>query len=147
MKSSGPLSRGCRILEISVPRWAFSIVVWRARLTLEITNEQDTIKVYKRGHCFRLDTTLVGFEDLTWIRGNLSLLCVPVSPNASDPPHQRGEMQWVLIDHERKLVQKIWPRNTEEEDEGDPTVVEEEVSISLNSPLVRVSRLLSHTRN
>jgi hypothetical protein len=44
-------------------------------------------------------------------------------------------MQWVLIDHERKLVQKIWPRENEE-DETDDSVVQEEVSMSLNSPLV-----------
>ncbi|KJE96937.1 ankyrin repeat domain-containing protein [Capsaspora owczarzaki ATCC 30864] len=34
----------------------------------------DTYRIWKRGACVRLDTSLVGFEDMKWIRGNLSFI-------------------------------------------------------------------------
>lgn len=34
----------------------------------------DTYKIYKRGTSVRIDTTLVGFESLSWIRGDISII-------------------------------------------------------------------------
>lgn len=35
---------------------------------------QDTYKVWKRGSSLRVDTTLVGFQNLRWQRGNVSIV-------------------------------------------------------------------------
>lgn len=34
----------------------------------------DTYRVWKRGQCLRVDTTLMGFEQMTWQRGNRSFI-------------------------------------------------------------------------
>ena len=34
----------------------------------------DTYKIYKKGTSVRIDTTLVGFESLSWIRGDISII-------------------------------------------------------------------------
>ncbi len=34
----------------------------------------DTYKIYKKGHHLRIDTSLVGFESLSWVRGKISIL-------------------------------------------------------------------------
>ncbi len=82
-------------------------------------------KVYKSGTSIRIDASLVGFEQLSWLRGRVSLLF-----------HQGS---CVLVDHDRKVVQQLWPRNeSSEEGEDEERVVEEEISIALNTPIVRL---------
>lgn len=34
----------------------------------------DTYRVWKSGQCLRVDTTLMGFEQMTWQRGNRSFI-------------------------------------------------------------------------
>jgi hypothetical protein len=57
----------------------------------------DTYKVWKYGSSFRVDTTLVGFQNMTWKRGNVSFLFLG---NESDHP---GAV--VVVDHESKKVE------------------------------------------
>jgi len=54
----------------------------------------DTYKIWKKGASIRVDTTLVGFENMKWIRGNISVMF-------------NGESggKVMLIDHDRKSVQ------------------------------------------
>jgi hypothetical protein len=82
----------------------------------------DTYKVYKKGSNLRIDTTLVGFEKLTWIRGNISIIFNTF----------QGEPRLVICDHDTKLVQHIWPRDFTISEED----IEEDVSVALNTPIV-----------
>jgi ankyrin repeat domain-containing protein 13 len=82
----------------------------------------DTYKIYKKGSNLRIDTTLVGFEKLHWIRGNISIIF-----NNSE-----GEPRLVICDHDTKLVQNIWPRDFTIS-EAD---IEEDISVALNTPIV-----------
>lgn len=65
---------------------------------------------------------MVGFESLTWIRGNISFIFNCESDQA----------RLVLIDHQRQVVQTIWPKDFRMSDKE----VQEEISISLNSPII-----------
>ncbi|KAJ3000081.1 Ankyrin repeat domain-containing protein 13C [Globomyces sp. JEL0801] len=74
----------------------------------------DTYTIYKKGSNLRIDTTLVGFERLNWIRGNISIVF-------------RGEgedAKLVIIDHDTKTIQQIWPRDFSITDDA----IEEELS-------------------
>ncbi|XP_051966121.1 ankyrin repeat domain-containing protein 13B-like isoform X1 [Xyrauchen texanus] len=54
----------------------------------------DTYRVWKSGQCLRVDTTLMGFEQMTWQRGNRSFIF-------------RGEDSSAMVmevDHDRQLV-------------------------------------------
>ncbi|KAI9005208.1 GPCR-chaperone-domain-containing protein [Gaertneriomyces semiglobifer] len=79
----------------------------------------DTYKIFKKGNSVRIDTTLVGFEGLSWVRGDISVV------------FEDGK-RLVVIDHQRRLVEQIWPR--------DVTVgnkqVEEEISLALNTKML-----------
>lgn len=79
----------------------------------------DTIKFYKRCKSVRIDTTLVGFENLAWIRGRLSLV------------FHDGVLVW--IDHDRCIVQQLWPG----EADADLTdeMLQEEVNVAFNTPI------------
>lgn len=52
----------------------------------------DTYKVFKRGSCVRIDTTLIGFDNISWQRGNRSYLF-----NGSD-----DEAYFYEIDHDAR---------------------------------------------
>ncbi|GAV01226.1 hypothetical protein RvY_11968 [Ramazzottius varieornatus] len=54
----------------------------------------DVCRIYKKGACVRLDTTLVGFENNAWTRGSRSLLFV----------ENNGEMAFHEVDHDAKVV-------------------------------------------
>ena len=82
----------------------------------------DEYKVYKKGANIRIDTTLVGYEQLNWIRGNISIIFLGDVKNA----------KLVVLDHERKIVQQIWPGDFSIKDEQ----IEEDISIALNTPNV-----------
>uniref|UniRef100_A0A8C8G423 Ankyrin repeat domain-containing protein n=1 Tax=Oncorhynchus tshawytscha TaxID=74940 RepID=A0A8C8G423_ONCTS len=54
----------------------------------------DTYRVWKSGQCLRVDTTLMGFDQMTWQRGNRSFIF-------------RGQGQGAVVmevDHDRQLV-------------------------------------------
>ncbi|XP_077578289.1 ankyrin repeat domain-containing protein 13B [Stigmatopora nigra] len=54
----------------------------------------DTYRVWKSGQCLRVDTTLTGFEQMTWQRGNRSFIFRGQDSNA----------EVIEVDHDRKLV-------------------------------------------
>ena len=82
----------------------------------------DTYKVYKKGSNIRIDTTLVGYEQLNWIRGNISII---FKGDVKDP-------KLVILDHDTKVIQQVWPNDFTIADEQ----IEEDISIALNTPNV-----------
>ncbi|KAI8610750.1 GPCR-chaperone-domain-containing protein [Chytriomyces sp. MP71] len=82
----------------------------------------DTCKIHKKGTSVRIDTTLVGFENLSWIRGDISLIFTETKEGP----------KLVLCDHQRRVVQQIYPHDFTLSEQD----IEEEISITLNSPLV-----------
>ncbi|KAF7700098.1 ankyrin repeat domain-containing protein 13B isoform X1 [Silurus meridionalis] len=54
----------------------------------------DTYRVWKSGQCLRVDTTLMGFEQMTWQRGNRSFIFKGQDSNA----------MVMEVDHDRQLV-------------------------------------------
>uniref|UniRef100_H3CGR4 Ankyrin repeat domain 13B n=1 Tax=Tetraodon nigroviridis TaxID=99883 RepID=H3CGR4_TETNG len=54
----------------------------------------DTCRVWKSGQCLRVDTTLMGFEQMTWQRGNRSLIFRGKDSTA----------EVMEVDHDRQLV-------------------------------------------
>ncbi|KAI8847270.1 GPCR-chaperone-domain-containing protein [Chytridium lagenaria] len=73
------------------------------------------------GTSVRIDTTLVGFERLTWIRGDISIIFTetPEGPRL------------VICDRQRQIVQQVYPRDFTLSDKD----VEEEISVSLNTDI------------
>jgi len=65
----------------------------------------DTYKIYKRGACFRVDTTLVGFENMKWIRGDVSFIF-------------RGENggNVYIVDHKNQTVEKAFSTHSKHKD-------------------------------
>jgi ankyrin repeat protein len=93
------------------------IMKWQIQSWLPLVGRicpSDSYMIHKKGQNLRIDLTLVGFENLSWIRGKLSLMMI------------NGKIY--LMDHDRRLIQQLYPP-TEQID------LEEDVSISLNSPL------------
>uniref|UniRef100_A0A3P8V188 Ankyrin repeat domain 13B n=1 Tax=Cynoglossus semilaevis TaxID=244447 RepID=A0A3P8V188_CYNSE len=54
----------------------------------------DTYRVWKSGQCLRVDTTLMGFEQMTWQRGNRSFIF----------RGQDSRAEVMEVDHDRQLV-------------------------------------------
>ncbi|XP_071766190.2 ankyrin repeat domain-containing protein 13B isoform X1 [Centroberyx gerrardi] len=54
----------------------------------------DTYRVWKSGQCLRVDTTLMGFEQMTWQRGNRSFIF----------RGQESSAEVMEVDHDRQLV-------------------------------------------
>uniref|UniRef100_A0A3Q1EET1 Ankyrin repeat domain 13B n=1 Tax=Acanthochromis polyacanthus TaxID=80966 RepID=A0A3Q1EET1_9TELE len=54
----------------------------------------DTYRVWKSGQCLRVDTTLTGFEQMTWQRGNRSFIF----------KGQDSSAEVMEVDHDRQLV-------------------------------------------
>ncbi|KAI8807218.1 GPCR-chaperone-domain-containing protein [Cladochytrium replicatum] len=79
----------------------------------------DTYKIYKRGTSVRIDTSLVGFERLSWVRGDISIIFI----EEVDGP------KLVICDHQRKLVQQLYPRDFSISEND----IDEEISVALNT--------------
>ncbi|KAJ3413693.1 Ankyrin repeat domain-containing protein 13C [Chytridiales sp. JEL 0842] len=82
----------------------------------------DTYKIFKKGTSLRIDTTLVGFERLSWIRGDISI----IFSETPDGP------KLVVCDHQRRLVQQVYPMDFTISDED----ISEEVSVCLNTDII-----------
>ncbi|XP_071848169.1 ankyrin repeat domain-containing protein 13D-like isoform X3 [Apostichopus japonicus] len=55
----------------------------------------DTYKVYKSGPNVRIDTTLIGFDNMNWIRGNRSYIF---------RNHEDNKFQFIEIDHDAEMA-------------------------------------------
>jgi len=81
----------------------------------------DCYKIWKRGSRIRVDTTLVGFERLQWIRGNVSFLFIVKEKTSS----------FFMLDHDKKLFEEV--DKLEDYTEKD---VEEDLNIRFNTDIV-----------
>lgn len=80
----------------------------------------DTYKIWKKGANFRVDTTLVGYDNLKWIRGKLSIIFRESAPGSAHP----GEVLIVDYVHERY-------ENATEVQLGEKSDIEEQVEREL----------------
>lgn len=65
----------------------------------------DTYRIYKRGASFRVDTTLVGFENMKWIRGDISFIFSGESG---------GEVY--VVDHKKQTIEKAFATQSKKKD-------------------------------
>ncbi|KXJ71210.1 ankyrin repeat domain-containing protein 13D isoform X2 [Aedes albopictus] len=86
----------------------------------------DTYKVYKRGSNVRIDTTLLGFDNNTWQRGNRSYIFKGQSESAT----------MIEIDHDTGEVSIEHMRNIESEDIDGITPSKESVALRLQAPVI-----------
>ena len=86
----------------------------------------DTYKVYKRGSNVRIDTTLLGFDNNTWQRGNRSYIFKGQADSAI----------LIEIDHEVGEVSVEHMRNIEHESVLGITPSEESINLRLQSPVI-----------
>ncbi|KAF9092193.1 Ankyrin repeat domain-containing protein 13C, partial [Mortierella sp. AM989] len=87
----------------------------------------DTYHIWKKGNCVRMDTSLVGFENMKWIRGHISII-FRVDPETGP--------ELVIVDRVKKITQKLANSADDEEfikQEATEEEIEEEVSICFNS--------------
>ncbi|VDN51188.1 unnamed protein product [Dracunculus medinensis] len=81
----------------------------------------DLCKIYKRGTCLRLDTTLADFNERTWERGDISFIY-----DAS-----ADKSKFFVLDHDTKIFQRIRHEETEAE-------LDEEIDVLMSSDIVSV---------
>ncbi|XP_053680869.1 ankyrin repeat domain-containing protein 13D isoform X2 [Anopheles nili] len=86
----------------------------------------DTYKVYKRGSNVRIDTTLLGFDNNTWQRGNRSYIYKGQSNTAS----------MIEIDHDTGEVSVEHMRNIEDENIDGIRPSKEAVHLRLQAPVI-----------
>ncbi|KAI1311588.1 Ankyrin repeat domain-containing protein 13C [Mortierella claussenii] len=87
----------------------------------------DTYHIWKKGNCVRMDTSLVGFENLKWVRGHISIIF------RVDPV--KGP-ELVIVDRIKKITQRLAKSSDDEQQQAhEPTdeEIEDEVSICFNS--------------
>ncbi|XP_040162660.1 ankyrin repeat domain-containing protein 13D isoform X1 [Anopheles arabiensis] len=86
----------------------------------------DTYKVFKRGSNVRIDTTLLGFDNNTWQRGNRSYIYKGQSKTAS----------MIEIDHDTGEVSVEHMRNIEDENIDGIRPSREAVNLRLQAPVI-----------
>uniref|UniRef100_A0A182PN58 Ankyrin repeat domain-containing protein n=1 Tax=Anopheles epiroticus TaxID=199890 RepID=A0A182PN58_9DIPT len=86
----------------------------------------DTYKVYKRGSNVRIDTTLLGFDNNSWQRGNRSYIYKGQQKTAS----------MIEIDHDTGEVSVEHMRNIEEENIDGIRPSREAVNLRLQAPVI-----------
>jgi len=77
----------------------------------------DTLKIRKKGACMRVDTTLVGFEGISWVRGNIGYVFNPAN---------KGQ-ELTIVDYEKKLFEVV-----DGEAPKDNKTLEERINMLLN---------------
>lgn len=70
---------------------------------------------------YRVDTTLIGFKNIQWQRGNISMVFRSEGDNS----------RLVLLDHQTKTIEQIWPKDFTIPD----LLVQEELSAALNTSI------------
>ncbi|VDM45284.1 unnamed protein product [Toxocara canis] len=83
----------------------------------------DVCKIYKRGTCLRLDTTLVDFNDRAWERGDISFIYNSTADKTRD--------QLVILDNKAKAG--VFQRIRYEESDAE---LDEEVDVLMSSDIV-----------
>ncbi|KAG0028746.1 Ankyrin repeat domain-containing protein 13C [Podila clonocystis] len=89
----------------------------------------DTYHIWKKGNAVRMDTSLVGFENMKWLRGHISII-FRVDPESGP--------ELVIVDRVKKITQRLARSSDEEEQQQqEPTdeEIEDEVSICFNSDI------------
>lgn len=81
----------------------------------------DCYKIWKKGNKIRIDTSLIGFDKLRWLRGNVTYLFI-IEPDASS---------FYLLDHDRKIWQHVKNLSDFTDEE-----VEKDLNLRLNQEIV-----------
>lgn len=81
----------------------------------------DCYKIWKKGNQIRIDTSLIGFDKLTWLRGNVTYLFI-IEPDASS---------FYLLDHDKKIWQHV--KNLRD---FTPEEIEKDLNSRLNQEIV-----------
>jgi hypothetical protein len=70
----------------------------------------DVYRIWKMGSCVRCDTTIAGFKDMKWLRGNISLVFTGRSSGRSQKKQSKnlfGIGKIALINHDTKKVEYV----------------------------------------
>jgi len=86
----------------------------------------DRYKIWKKGSNVRLDSTLIGFENMQWIRGLMSV--VFNGDNKNDV-----EKSLHVIDHNQKVVEAVMPTLTSD---IDPKQLQQEIEELMKQELI-----------
>ncbi|KAF9028945.1 Ankyrin repeat domain-containing protein 13C [Haplosporangium bisporale] len=89
----------------------------------------DTYHIWKKGNAVRMDTSLVGFENMKWLRGHISII---FRVDAESGP------ELVIVDRVKKITQRLARSSDEEkqqQQEATDEEIEDEVSICFNSDI------------
>jgi ankyrin repeat domain-containing protein 13 len=78
----------------------------------------DTYKIWKKGNAIRIDSSLIGFENMSWLKGRITYLFTPRS-------HSRPA-ELVILNHDKNLLQ--W---SSESLAGDSERIEKEVKMQM----------------
>lgn len=81
----------------------------------------DCYKIWKKGNQIRIDTSLIGFDKLRWLRGNVTYLFI-IEPDASS---------FYLLDHDKKIWQHV--KNLRD---FTPEEIEKDLNTRLNQEIV-----------
>lgn len=81
----------------------------------------DCYKIWKKGNRIRIDTSLIGFDKLRWLRGNVTYLFI-IEPDASS---------FYLLDHDKKIWQHV--KNLRD---FTPEEIEKDLNLRLNQEIV-----------
>lgn len=81
----------------------------------------DCYKIWKKGNRIRIDTSLIGFDKLRWLRGNVTYLFV-IEPDSSS---------FYLLDHDRKIWQHV--KNLRD---FTPEEIEKDLNLRMNQEIV-----------
>lgn len=81
----------------------------------------DCYKIWKKGNQIRIDTSLIGFDNLHWIRGNVTYLFI-IEPDASS---------FYILDHNKKIWQHV--KNLRD---FTPEEIEKDLNKRLNQEIV-----------
>jgi len=85
----------------------------------------DKYKIWKKGTSLRIDTTLVGFENLKWIIGDVSVIFYV--------NEETGEPNLYMVDRKNKIYQRIFPRS---EIPTTDEALAQTISVNLKTPIV-----------